>query len=185
MAGSIVSNSKKLGSLHLEQLRQLITYAQTENDVETILKAFSAAVIKTLGDPSAAKTPGNLKKNEHQFSVAGFFLHIPQRKESCLVAEQGFPAEQHRLRIRDDVGHPGWVTKHKKPLLLSNTDNIPTSNKFLSLQEWGRQCIVPCSQMGVLLDNSSLLLRPGKLIEFKIMKFIKSIPVAQTWYSMH
>ena len=114
MAGSIVSNSKKLGSLHLEQLRQLITYAQTENDVETILKAFSAAVIKTLGDPSAAKTPGNLKKNEHQFSVAGFFLHIPQRKESCLVAEQGFPAEQHRLRIRDDVGHPGWVTKHKK-----------------------------------------------------------------------
>jgi hypothetical protein len=62
MAVSIVSNSKKLGALHLEQLRQLITYAQTENDVETILKAFSAAAIKTLGDPSAAKIPGNLKK---------------------------------------------------------------------------------------------------------------------------
>ena len=62
MAGSIVSNSKKLGSLHLEQLKQLITYAQTENDVETILKAFSVAAIKNLGDPSAAKIRGNLKR---------------------------------------------------------------------------------------------------------------------------
>ena len=148
MAGSIVSISKKLGSLHLEQLRQLITYAQTENDVETILKAFSAAVIKTLGDPSAAKTPGNLKKNEHQFSVAGFFLHIPQRKESCLVAEQGFPAEQHRLRIRDDVGHPGWVTKHKKPLLLSNTDEHSDFKQILKSARMGSAMYSPMFSNG-------------------------------------
>ena len=153
MAGSIVSNSKKLGSLHLEQLRQLITYAQTENDVETILKAFSAAVIKTLGDPSAAKTPGNLKKNEHQFSVAGFFLHIPQRKESCLVAEQGFPAEQHRLRIRDDVGHPGWVTKHKKPLLLSNTDEHSDFKQILKSARMGSAMYSPMFSNGSFIGQ--------------------------------
>ena len=91
MAGSIVSNSKKLGALHLEQLRKLITYAQTENDVETILKAFSAAVIKTLGDPSAAKTPGNLKKNEHQFRLPVSSFISRKEKKAVSLQNKGFP----------------------------------------------------------------------------------------------
>ena len=153
MAVSIVSNSKKLGSLHLEQLRQLITYAQTENDVETILKAFSTAAMKTLGDPSAAKIPGNLKANEYQFSVAGFFLHIPERKESCLVAEQGFPVEQHRLCIPDDVGHPGWVVKHKKPLLLSNTDEHSDFKQILKSARMGSAMYSPMFSSGTFIGQ--------------------------------
>jgi hypothetical protein len=148
MADSIVSNSKKLGSIHLEQLAQLMKYAQTENDVETILKAFSTAAMKTLGDPSAAKIPGNLKANEYQFSVAGFFLHIPKRKESCLVAEQGFPMEQHRLCIPDDVGHPGWVVKHKKPLLLSNTDEHSDFKQILKSARMGSAMYSPMFSNG-------------------------------------
>ena len=91
MAGSIVSNSKKLGSLHLEQLRQLITYAQTENDVETILKAFSAAVIKTLGDPSAAKTSGNLKKMNINFRLQVSFFISRKEKKAVSLQNKGFP----------------------------------------------------------------------------------------------
>ena len=148
MADSIVFNSKKLGSIHLEQLGQLMKYAQTENAVETILKAFSTAAMKTLGDPSAAKIPGNLKANEYQFSVAGFFLHIPERKESCLVAEQGFPVEQHRLCIPDDVGHPGWVVKHKKPLLLSNTDEHSDFKQILKSARMGSAMYSPMFSSG-------------------------------------
>ena len=153
MADSIVSNSKKLGSIHLEQLAQLMKYAQTENAVETILKAFSTAAMKTLGDPSAAKIPGNLKANEYQFSVAGFFLHIPERKESCLVAEQGFPLEQHRLCIPDDVGHPGWVVKHKKPLLLSNTDEHSDFKQILKSARMGSAMYSPMFSSGTFIGQ--------------------------------
>ena len=153
MADSIVSNSKKLGSIHLEQLAQLMKYAQTENAVETILKAFSTAAMKTLGDPSAAKIPGNLKANEYQFSVAGFFLHIPERKESCLVAEQGFPMEQHRLCIPDDVGHPGWVVKHKKPLLLSNTDEHSDFKQILKSARMGSAMYSPMFSSGTFIGQ--------------------------------
>ena len=153
MADSIVSNSKKLGSIHLEQLAQLMKYAQTENAVETILKAFSTAAMKTLGDPSAAKIPGNLKANEYQFSVAGFFLHIPERKESCLVAEQGFPVEQHRLCIPDDVGHPGWVVKHKKPLLLSNTDEHSDFKQILKSARMGSAMYSPMFSSGTFIGQ--------------------------------
>lgn len=153
MVDSIVSNSKKLGSIHLEQLAQLMKYAQTENAVETILKAFSTAAMKTLGDPSAAKIPGNLKANEYQFSVAGFFLHIPERKESCLVAEQGFPVEQHRLCIPDDVGHPGWVVKHKKPLLLSNTDEHSDFKQILKSARMGSAMYSPMFSSGTFIGQ--------------------------------
>ena len=153
MVDSIVSNSKKLGSIHLEQLAQLTKYAQTENAVETILKAFSTAAMKTLGDPSAAKIPGNLKANEYQFSVAGFFLHIPERKESCLVAEQGFPVEQHRLCIPDDVGHPGWVVKHKKPLLLSNTDEHSDFKQILKSARMGSAMYSPMFSSGTFIGQ--------------------------------
>lgn len=153
MVDSMVSNSKKLGSIHLEQLAQLMKYAQTENAVETILKAFSTAAMKTLGDPSAAKTPGNLKANEYQFSVAGFFLHIPERKESCLVAEQGFPVEQHRLCIPDDVGHPGWVVKHKKPLLLSNTDEHSDFKQILKSARMGSAMYSPMFSSGTFIGQ--------------------------------
>ena len=153
MVDSMVSNSKKLGSIHLEQLRQLMKYAQTGNAVETILKAFSTAAMKTLGDPSAAKIPGNLKANEYQFSVAGFFLHIPERKESCLVAEQGFPVEQHRLCIPDDVGHPGWVVKHKKPLLLSNTDEHSDFKQILKSARMGSAMYSPMFSSGTFIGQ--------------------------------
>ena len=153
MVDSMVSNSKKLGSIHLEQLAQLMKYAQTENDVETILKAFSTAAMKTLGDPSAAKIPGNLKANEYQFSVAGFFLHIPKTKESCLVAEQGFPMEQHRLCIPDDVGHPGWVVKHKKPLLLSNTDEHSDFKQILKSARMGSAMYSPMFSSGTFIGQ--------------------------------
>ena len=153
MVDSMVSNSKKLGSIHLEQLGQLMKYAQTENAVETILKAFSTAAMKTLGDPSAAKIPGNLKANEYQFSVAGFFLHIPERKESCLVAEQGFPVEQHRLCIPDDVGHPGWVIKKKKPLLLSNTDEHSDFKQILKSARMGSAMYSPMFSSGTFIGQ--------------------------------
>tara|TARA_Y100000588_G_scaffold339631_1_gene382490 strand:- start:2520 stop:2984 length:465 start_codon:yes stop_codon:yes gene_type:complete len=101
-----------------------------------------------LGDPDAQKRPGALKTGEHQFSVAGFFMHLPKERASILVAEDGFPKEQHRLRIPDDLGHPGWVVKNQKPLLLANTDEHSDFKQILKTARMGSAMYTPLVQEG-------------------------------------
>ena len=137
------SKSLQISTVQLHQLNQLMILAQSEDNVETVLKAFSHAATKILGDSSAAQIPGNLKEGESQFSIAGFFLHIPQKQESCLFAEEGFPKEQHRLSIPDDIGHPGWVVKNKKSLLLSNTDEHSDFKQILKTARMGSAMYSP------------------------------------------
>ena len=136
-----------------EQLDKLMSLAQTEDHVEIILKGFSSAALDILGDPLAKDKPGNLKNGEHQFSVAGFFLHIAEKRENLLVAEQGFPKEQHRLIIQDDVGHPGWVTANKKPLLLSNTDEHPDFKQILKTARMGSAMYSPMLWQGKFIGQ--------------------------------
>ena len=57
----------------------------------------------------------------------------PDRRHNLLVAEVGFlPPEQHRLRIDAELAHPGWVVKHRQPLILANTDLDADFKKILS-----------------------------------------------------
>ena len=55
-------------------------------------------------------------------------MHLKDDQKSVLLAETGFPAEQHRLSIPDNLGHPGWVVKNEKPLCsyseILNSDDL-------------------------------------------------------------
>ena len=92
---------------------------------EEALRHITALGPALLGDGEAEHRPGALKPGEHQFTVSGAFLVTPDRRHNLLVAEHGFPGEQHRLRIDVGLGHPGWVVERGRPLLLANTDLDP------------------------------------------------------------
>lgn len=96
-----------------------------------------------LGDRDAHLRPGALKAGERQFSVCGVFLLTPDGRQNLLVADVGFPPEQHRLRIDVDLGHPGWVVRHRRPLLLTNTDLDPSFRQILKTSRMGSALYAP------------------------------------------
>jgi hypothetical protein len=127
----------------IEALNQALATASATDDIETALSAISAGAWTSLGDPSAHERPGALKPGEHQFSVSGYFMLSPGGNEIVLVAEHGFPAEQHRLRIPSDLAHPGWVVKNRQPLLLANTDEDSGFKQILKTARMGSAMYSP------------------------------------------
>jgi hypothetical protein len=96
-----------------------------------------------LGDPDAHERPGALKPGERQFSVCGVFLLTADRRHNVLVAEVGFPPDQHRLRIDVELGHPGFMVKHQRPLLLANTDLDTEFRQILKTARMGSVVFAP------------------------------------------
>ena len=99
-----------------------------------------------LGDREARARPGALKAGEHQFFVSGVFMVRPGARGHVLVAEHGFPPEQHRLRIPIDIGHPGRVWAEQKPLLLANTDDHDDFKQILQTARMGSALYAPLFQ---------------------------------------
>ena len=130
----------------LTALNDILVSRRPEDNLETVLQKLSSLALTTLGDPEAPSKPGNLKPGEHQFSVAGFFMHLPKERASILIAEEGFPTEQHRLRIPDNLGHPGWVVQNQKPLLLANTDEHSDFEQILKTARMGSAMYSPLIQ---------------------------------------
>jgi signal transduction protein with GAF and PtsI domain len=69
------------------------------------------------------------------------------------VAEHGFPPEQHRLRIPVDLGHPGWVAEHRRPLILANTDDDPDFRQILETARMGSALYGPMLWRGRMLGQ--------------------------------
>ena len=120
-------------------------------DVEAALRHLTAATQAVLGDKEAHLRAGGLKPGERQFTVSGIFLVTPDRQHNLLVAEHGFPAEQHRLRIPVDLAHPGWVVKHRRPVILANTDDDTDFKQILKTSRMGSALYAPMSWRGELL----------------------------------
>ena len=127
----------------LEQLNNILYVCEDDEILETELTKFSMLASSQLGDMRASERPGSLKNGEQQFTVAGFFMHLKDDQKSVLVAETGFPAEQHRLSIPDNLGHPGWVVKNEKPLLLANTDEHSNFEQILKTARMGSAMYSP------------------------------------------
>ena len=138
-----VRNIAALYESGMTALDQALRAAAMTPDPETALSAFSAAARTTLGDAMAHERPGGLKPGERQFSISGFFLLSPDGRDNILVAEHGFPTEQHRLRISVDLGHPGWVVAHRRALLLANTDEDPNFKQILKTARMGSAMYSP------------------------------------------
>jgi len=137
------TNNPTLQAKAIVALNDALKTAAVAGDIETALSAISAGAWTALGDPKAHERPGALKPGEHQFAVSGYFMLSPDGTETILVAEHGFPPEQHRLRIASDLAHPGWVVKHRKPLLLANTDEDSNFKQILKTARMGSAMYSP------------------------------------------
>ena len=100
------------------------------------------------GDRQAHHRAGALKPGEQQFFVTGVFLVTPTADSHLLVAERGFPPEQHRLRIPIDTGHPGLVYRRQRPLILANTDEHTDFKQILRTARMGSAMFAPMCWRG-------------------------------------
>ena len=120
---------------------------------EEALRHITALGPLLLGDREAELRPGALKPGERQFTVSGAFLVTPDRRHNVLLAEHGFPPEQHRLRIDIALAHPGWVVEHRRPLLLANTDLDPDFKQILKTARMGSAVYAPMTWKGTLIGQ--------------------------------
>jgi GAF domain-containing protein len=127
--------------------------ADNAPDAESALRHLTAAAREIVGDKDAHLRPGALNPGQHQFSVSGVFLVTPDGAHNLLIAEHGFPPEQHRLRIPADLAHPGWVVKHQQPLLLANTDDDPGFRQILKTARMGSALYAPMFWRGRMLGQ--------------------------------
>lgn len=120
-------------------------------DPEAALAVIGRLACEVLGDPEAASRPGALKPGESNFSIAGYFIVRPGRRDMLLVAEIGWPPEQHRLIIDIDEGRPGSVVAGARPLVLPNTDQDGTFTQILSSARMGSSLYAPLVWQGEVL----------------------------------
>jgi len=120
---------------------------------EEALRHITALGPAVLGDREAEHRPGALKPGERQFTVSGAFMVTPDRRHNLLLAEHGFPAEQHRLRIDIGLAHPGWVVEHRRSLLLANTDLDPGFRQILKTARMGSALYSPMIWKGTLIGQ--------------------------------
>jgi hypothetical protein len=135
------------------ELERATLAADNAPDAESGLRHLTAATREILGDKDAHLRPGGLKPSERQFTVSGIFLITPDGAHNLLVAEHGFPHDQHRLRIPIDLAHPGWVVKHRQPLLLANTDDDPGFRQILKTARMGSALYGPMFWRGRMLGQ--------------------------------
>lgn len=120
-------------------------------DPEAALAAIGHLVCDSLGDKSAGSRPGALKPGESDFTISGYFIVRPATDDMILMAEIGWPADQHRLVIEIDEGRPGWVVGNATPLVLPNTDDDGTFTQILSSARMGSSMYAPLRWLGSVL----------------------------------
>jgi hypothetical protein len=147
---------RDIDALRAEALATLAEATQAANsapDVESALEHLTAATQEVLGDQEAHLRPGGLRAGERQFVVSGIFLITADRQHNLLVAEHGFPPEQHRLRIPLDFGPPGWVVQHQCPRIIANTDEAPDFRQILKTSHMGSTLYGPMFWRGEMLGQ--------------------------------
>lgn len=110
---------------------------------EEALACFTSAAFDLMGDREAHLQPGALKEGERQYFVAGFFMISSDRRHNIVVAQKGFPPEQHHMHIPIDLGHPGWMVKNQVPLILPNTDDHAEFTQILKTSRMGSAIYAP------------------------------------------
>lgn len=120
---------------------------------EQALRVVTDCVAALLGDKTAHLKPGGLKKGEVQYSVAAVVMISPDRRQNVFIAQSGFPAEQHHMKIDIDRGHPGRVVREQQPLLLANTDDHADFQQILKTSRMGSSLYVPMFWQGAMFGQ--------------------------------
>ena len=137
-----------------DTLSRLAESACAAEDPEAMIRALIAPVIGIAGDRDAWQRPGSLKPGERQYYVGGCFVVTPDEAWHMLIGNVGFPAEQRRLMIPIDGGHPARVRQSRKALLLANTDEHGDFKQYLKSSRMGSS-MHTC----ILWNNTSLIQR--------------------------
>lgn len=137
----------------LAALRQAGETATLAEPVEAALSDITKTAYDLLGDREVHLRPGALKEGEVQFFVCGIFLLRLADAGHILVAEHSFPAEQHRLTITIDMGHPGHVWRTKRPLILANTDEHADFKQILKTARMGSALYAPMFWRGEMIGQ--------------------------------
>ena len=135
------------------EVAHAIQAANGAADPEAALRICVETSLRITGDAEAYKRPGSLKDGERHFFVGGVFLVAPDNASHLLVAEWGFPPEQHRLNFPLDTGHPGWTWKNRKPLILENTDEHSDFKQILKTSRMGSAMYAPMLWQGKFLGQ--------------------------------
>ena len=125
--------------------------AARSEDPEQALSVIATAAIEALGDKDASRRPGALKPGEVLHTIAGYFFVREGVEDMLLLAEIGWPPEQHRLRIAIDEGRPGWVVENAAPLVNPNTDEDKVFTQIISSARMGSSMYAPLVSNGDVL----------------------------------
>ena len=122
-------------------------------DAESAIRVLAQACHGHLGDREAHLRPGALQPGERQYFIAGAFMVAPDRQYHVLVGNVGFPAEQERLMVPIDGGHPGHVYATQRKLILKNTDDHGAFRQYLKTSRMGSTLFAPMIWRGEFLGQ--------------------------------
>ena len=136
-----------------EELARAAAAAANGTEPEAAVREIVHCALRITGDGTAHQRPGALKPGEQNIHVAGVFMVSPDDTSHFLIAEWGFPSEQHRLHFPLDTGHPGWVWKNHTALILENTDEHTDFKQILKTARMGSAIYAPLTWEGRFLGH--------------------------------
>jgi len=149
--GDVVPNS--LSDDPWDEMARAAQAAANAADAEAALREIVHAALRITGDGAAHLRPGALQPGERHFHVSGVFMVSPDATSHLLIAEWGFPVEQHRLHYPLDTGHPGWVWKNRQALILENTDQHADFVQILKTARMGSALYAPMLWQGKFIGQ--------------------------------
>ena len=132
----------------LGQVAEAAATAGAATDPDAMIRALVSPFLERIGDADAWQRPGALKEGERSYRVGGCFMVTPDEQWHMLIGSIGFPAEQNRLMIPIDAGHPGAVRQSGAPLLLANTDEHTGFRQYLKSSRMGSSMYAPMFWQG-------------------------------------
>jgi len=136
-----------------DELARAAQAAADATEPEAAVAAFVHCALRVTGEERAHERPGALKPGEQHFHVGGVFMVSPDATSHFLIAEWGFPEEQHRLFYSLDTGHPGWVWKNERALVLENTDDHGDFKQILKTARMGSAIYAPMIWQGRFIGH--------------------------------
>jgi GAF domain-containing protein len=117
-------------------LQEAAEASRIESDPERALSHITRIAQAALGNVERTQSEGD-------FRCSGVFLLAPSGDHLILLAEHGYPPEQHRARISIMDSNPGLVVRTGKSKIVPNTDEDPNFRQILSAIRVGSSCYLP------------------------------------------
>ncbi len=151
MSTEVIPNS--LTAAPWDEIARAAQAAADEPEPEAAVREIIHCALRVTGDHTAHEKPGALKPGERHFHVGAAFMVSPDNTSHFLIAEFGFPEEQHRLHYPLDTGHPGWVWKNQRALILENTDDHADFKQILKSARMGSALYAPLIWQGGFIGH--------------------------------